>query len=289
MGYQSNEQRTLRLWRVVTYAALSGLAIVGNVICPKMFRNVSPDDPEVYLSSFLSGGLLAEGCLLGIWCALGTQPIKHRLPITCGLAAFGAWSFVVGLQRADRGLPWQAAVVVVVLSGLAFFCAIQVPLWVLRATRGLRIASIEESEEHGAASSQFGIRYLLGFTTGVAVLLVLVRNSLPEDSSSIGPELPEVVLAILIFVIFATVICLPALGCALGDRWRLFWLSWLVATITIGPPLVVGILFAMLGPGPDFVEITMAVFFLALGTGGTTLSVLWVTDLLGFELVTNDD
>lgn len=120
MTSKPNKLDVLRQWRLLTIAALSVFAMAGNLVGPTVFENVGPaDDPLQYIASFFLGALLAEACLLGIWCALGTQPIKYRLPITCGLAAFGTWAFVVGLQLSDiPPMPWQVAVLVV-LAGLA--------------------------------------------------------------------------------------------------------------------------------------------------------------------------
>jgi len=231
------------------------------------------------------GGLVAEACLLAIWVVLGTQAVKFRLPLTGALVLVAACSFLIGLQLPFDGMPLDVAIIII-SAGVAMYCCMQVPLWIMRAITRRRIdlpeaGSLSTKQE----SAQFGLRYLLTCTAAVGVLLVLVKHSLPEGSLAFDTSWGELFGGGFVFVAFSALVCLPSVWLALADERRILWAVWLAVMGIGGPPIVFAALVAMFGPIRYAAEAIASIFSFGLGAGGTTLLVLLVARFLGYRLV----
>lgn len=276
--------------RVVAITGLCGVAVACNVLGPGIFWNARNGSLLMYFAFVASGALIAEVVLLGTWCSLSLQPIKYRLPVTATFVVIGACSYCIGLQLADpsppeQGIPVEVALLIAV-AGLGTFAVIQIPLWVIRRATQFRIA-IPATAVPGESlqKKQFSIRYLMLGTAVVAVVLVLVRNSLPGHSVGISlRELMEILMLMLSFIGLSSLLSVPCLWIALTEKPSLRpWLV-LVCAFVAGPFLVLVCSSMIFGP-QVLEESLLGVPCYEVGLTGTLLAGLWVLRSLGYRML----
>ena len=271
--------------RIAVFSVLIAVFIGANVFGPGLFWNAYRSDFLQYCAFVAAGGPVSEACLLATWVALGAQAVKFRLPLTGSLLLVATCSFVIGLQLPDDDMPLDVAIIIFG-AGLAMYCCMQVPLWIMRAITRQRIeVAGEESLSASHESAQFGLRYLMICTAAVGVLLVLVKHSLPEGSLIGGAPWGEIIGGVCVFMAFSALICIPCVWLALADQHRIMWGVWLVIVCFAGPPIVFAAIVAMFGAPPDTGEVIGSIFLFGLGAGGTTLLVLLVARLMGYRLI----
>jgi hypothetical protein len=271
--------------RISVLVILIGAAIAANLIGPGLFWEAHPETFLALLVFVAVGGLVGEVCLLAIWCALAAQAVKYRLPLTFSLVSVVACAYVMGLQLAADGLPPDVALLICG-AAVGLFCCLQVPLWVFRAALRRRI-DLKDAEPVDAKmeSAQFGLRYLMGCTAGVAVLIVVVQHSIPDEDWDGNIPWLEVILLGLIFMVFSALICIPCIWAALSDHGRGIGCGVLFLVGVIGTGFVTIAITFVVGGGPDLDEIIRDVFGFGAGAAMTMLFVLLIVRSLGYRLV----
>lgn len=276
--------------RFIVMTGLCSLAVACNLVGPSIFWGAGYMDWLQYCAFVTTGALVAEVCLLAIWCGLSQQAIKFRLPVTVALLLVVACSFCIGLQlpdlgRANQGMPLEAALMI---SGAGFglFVVMQVPLWIIRRTTGCRIATPETATLGGSLQGrQFSVGYLMLWTAMIGVLLVLVRNSLPEAREGIPPrDLVSIVMFLLIYVGLSSLLCMPCIWITLAERPQIRSALTLAGAIVAGP-FVILVCTNMIFPGQQIAEVVPSVLCYELGLAGTTLAMLFVLRLLGYRML----
>jgi hypothetical protein len=271
--------------RTAVFALIILFFVCANLIGPWLFWDAYKSDFVENCAYFATGGLIAEFCLLAIWCALGAQSFVLRVPLTTALVIVAACCFVLGLQVPEQGMPRGLGIFLIVAAPLMFAC-IQVPIWILRAATQQQIDVEAGGANTTGRTTQFGMRHLLIGMAVVGLLLVLVRHSLPPGVVD-GPDSWFAIIAGgLTFIGFSAAICLPCVFLALGDRRRGLWALLLVLVIVFGPLLVFAAL--MVIDEVEFyeaAEVVQAVFIFGLGTAATLILVLLAVRDIGYRLV----
>ena len=275
--------------RVVVITGLCLLAVAGNVVVPSFFWGINQMDWLLHCVFVATGALVAEVCLLAIWCGSSLQAIKYRLPVTLALLLVATCSFCLGLQlpdmgQAGRGMPLEAALVITG-AGFGLFVVMQVPLWLIWRTTGSRIATPETARlGESRQGKQFSLGYLMLGTALVGVLLVLVRNSLPEECDGIRlRELVEIFMFLLIYIGLSSLLCLPCIWITLTERPQIRSSLTLAGTIISGPFIMLACT-NMIFPGQESAEVIPGVLCYEFGLAGTTLAVLFVLRSLGYRM-----
>ena len=175
MRYQTRPARIQFFYFVVASALLA------NVCVPAFLSDAWPRDSAMFLRLMAGGALCAEVCLLAIWAALGPQPVIYRVPLAFSLLVLAVCAFLVGLQMRDQPQTQEPdSAVGLAIVAVVMFTAVQIPFLFVRARDHKRIASPDTRFLTPAEDSlQFGLRYLLGWMTGVGLLLAIVRYSVP--------------------------------------------------------------------------------------------------------------
>ncbi len=151
------------------------------------------------------GLLVAQPSLLAIWCALGSQRLIVRLPLSVGIL-FGLFCCFVGsMHSLDKSMPLEATVVMLVGASV-LFGLIQIPLLMRRRKTGWVLG---RPEQVGSATEdgQFHIKHLLLLTTGVAVLVTIAKTVLPDKGFQGGGEpWGQIAVFFLSFIFFASLL-----------------------------------------------------------------------------------
>ncbi len=262
------------------------LAAVANLAGPSLFwdMNFRMDSNQI-LAAMATGALVAEVALLGIWSAVGPSTVIFRLPVTVGVLVLLTCAYVVGLQIPESAMPVEVAIVVIVGAALGFL-AVQVPLWIMRAVSMQRIAllgstALSPQEER----SQFGLKHLIGWTTAISILLVIVKSSIPSAAAqNTNTDWLQLIGILTVFALFSASVTLPCLFLTLSKKRVWLWLIPLVGTTCGGPFVVLFALISMFGPGPDFWQLVTILFSFGIGACLTTCLVLGCCRLMGYRL-----
>jgi acetyl esterase len=286
------DMRNMGMFRASCLAGLCLLGVAGNLVGPSIFWYSYRSEVLQHCAFVATGAMIAEVCLLAIWCGLSRQAITVRLPVTMALVLVGACSFCLGVQLPQRdntvAVPLEAALMVAG-GACAMFLVMQVPLWLIRCATRSRIGT-PESIRLGPVlqGKQFSIGYLMLWMAFISVLLVIVRNSFPTQSEGVPLRiLIEVATFLLIYIVLSSLLCLPCIWIALIERPRIYCALTLVATIIFGP-FVVFVTTNSLLPGQDPIELVLGVLCYEIGFAGTTLGVLFAVRFLGYRMLAND-
>lgn len=153
------------------------IAVIGNCLGTCFFWKAS--DSELLLCPAI-GAMLAEPCLVAVWLALGYQQVVLRIPLATGVLIGVVLAYLQTLNLLDPGnLPLEVTVFFSLIAA-AIFAVLQIPFWIFRLTSGQVITSTDKSGKVDA--SQFGIRHLMITMTVAAVIVLLVKNVIPEGS-----------------------------------------------------------------------------------------------------------
>jgi hypothetical protein len=273
-------------------AVLTGLCVVGaacNVLLPLLFWNRVYESFWWYLALFASGALVSEVCLLGIWCGLSLQALKYRLPITVSLVVIAACTYSLGLQLPDDGMP----LVVALLIGTAafgMFLALQLPLWLMRCCSPRRIASPAlAARGRPSRESQFSVGYLMLWMALVGLLLVVVRNSLPDTNENIPQrELGGILLVILAYIGLSALLCVPCIWIVLGAKNARSAALLLVGLLLIAPWVMLHVGKAAFPPFRTS-DLLVGTAIYSAGLTTTTLGVAIVWWMLGYRYISVPD
>ncbi|NLS98149.1 MAG: hypothetical protein GXX96_38960 [Planctomycetaceae bacterium] len=276
--------------RRIVLSAVTGTFALANLLVPSVFENMSPSYHMVGIAYFCAGGLIAEVCVLAIWGAMGGSPLKYRIPVTLGLVLLAACTLVVGFRILDDGFPLSVAVLVIGLSFGMYVCLLA-PLGIVRRVTKRRIAVPNEvrASAQDRPETQFGLRYLLAGPVVVSGIFILLRYSLPQDDSMVGPSLAEILgmlFGVAVFITFSAMICIPCIWLTLADRRRAGAAVLLAVVVLAGPWIALTVLEMGYGPiGPDVWEAMLVTSSFGAGVSATTLLLLYVWRQLGYRLV----
>lgn len=236
-----------------------GLLIVVCLACDffmvPVLAMVPPGPPKALAFPLLLaivGCVLAQGCLLAAWLALGDQPFWQRLTRHWIVAAILYLVWAAGLAVGQNS---QLAVVgiMVGLSVPLVSIGAQMPLWFARQAFGWRLIRGEEKNDAGPAP--LAIRDLMMATVLVALALALARLAPSPDGK--GLELVWIVMFVVASAI-STMALLPtaplllrvqplARGLLFAGMYAAFWVGLLWLVVLVGwrqglfmpPPLAV--------------------------------------------------
>lgn len=168
-------------------------------------------------------GYILVGCVFGtpfgqimcaaFWTALGSWPLHRRVLFSLIWSAMLLAAIAISFRFEHLGqiLPMVGAAL-----GTQWILA-QIPLWLLAYSLGLRFQPGEQSD---AGNAQFGLRQLMAFTFGIAVVLGLMRWIV---TSKVLTFLNEDVATWLFLALAAMLMSLPLALAALLPR--LAWLA----------------------------------------------------------------
>ncbi len=281
--------RDRRSERRIAFSAVISAFVLANLLVPLAFDGMTPSRFYERVGFFLSGGLVAEACVLAIWGAMAASPAKYRIPVSAGLLLVGVCTCVVGFRAIDDTFPLSVALLLVGLA-LGMFTGLLVPLWLVRLVTGQQITVPGETPARLAAQSsvQFGLRYLLMGPVVVSGVYILLRYSLPHAGPSIGPniaEILEILFGAFVFMAFSAAICMPCIWLTLAERHR-GRAAVLLALIALGGPwfalTLLQVWYGAVGQMWEAVFITVA---FGCGLVMPTLLLLYLMRSLGYRLV----
>ena len=120
------------------------------------------------------------------------------------------------------------------------------------------------------------------------MLVLLVKHSLPEEPPELLIDTYPLWAGVAVFLVFAALICQPAVWLALSARFGGNYLTWFLGVVCLGPLIVTLIFAALFGLGLMDPSFTLGAFTFGLGVAGTTLVVLLITRALGYRLIRPD-
>lgn len=153
------------------------IALIGNCFGTWFFWETA--DSELLLFPAI-GAMLAEPCLVAVWLALGYQQVVLRIPLATGVLLSVVLAYLHTLNLLDPGnLPLEVTIFFSLVAAV-IFAVLQIPFWIFRLTSRQVITTAGKSGNVDA--SQFGIRHLMITMTVAAVIVLLVKNVIPEGS-----------------------------------------------------------------------------------------------------------
>jgi len=280
--------------RPCVVAGLVAAFCVGNLLGPALFwRSDGSDSSGMALAApFANGAFFSEFILLAIWCALGAQAIRIRLPLCVGLVIVAACTYIAGFRLGNVGLSFEIAIAFIVATS-AFFACMLPPFWGLRLYARKHIVADHEAPSGQLRSGQFGVRYLLTMTGWVAVLLVLVKKTLPTNSFvpspqwgfPWAPQWGQLITAGLVYAVFSSCLAIPCVWLALSSQHRWFWATSLAIGVLLGSVIVSIFHYSFAGAGPDWWEPFPYILSFGVGLVATTsAALLLLARLCGLRL-----
>ncbi len=257
------------------------IAAIGNCLGTCFFWKAT--DPELLLCPAI-GAMLAEPCLVAVWLALGYQRVVLRIPLATGVLIGVVLAYLQTLNLLDPGnLPLEVTIFFSLVAAV-IFAVLQIPFWIFRLTSGQVITSADKSGKVDA--SQFGIRHLMITMTVAAVIVLLVKNVIPEGSwegNAPWKQMIGFVTPYLVGICVLALLC-TALVFSQGNRW-------LLAAVIVGVVIAGSIsLYYMPENGPaglnrvNIVRFVRNACLFFVGFLATMIGVLSVYYRIGFRL-----
>ena len=273
---------------LIALLVIFGIAMLGDVLLTWHYLNNFAPNPA--FDYFLSLGLLiAQPCLLSIWCALGSQKLIVRIPAAMGMLA--VLTIVYLSLLVSDGAP---AEVTFVLAGcaIALTLLIQVPAWIFRASTKLTIVLPTETKS-SISSSQYGIKHLMISTAIAAIVVTVAQANAPHISSDqSGVPWLSLILFLAFFIIVASILSFLILAVVFNQKRRLIFAILLMVILLAAPLASLEVLRSVINaspmPGPNFQwtateAFNAFCFFFALAAG--IMSVLFIFYGIGFRLL----
>ena len=272
---------------LIALLVLFGIAIVGNISLTLYYRDSS--SAFISFDFFIALGLLiAQPCVLSIWCALGGQRAMVRIWTSMGMLI--ALTIVyVGLLI---GNDVSSGEFVLVLSGIsiAISAIIQIPLWIFRASTKQVIVLPTETDPNRCAS-QFKIKHLLISTTIAAIVVAVAKANAEHVRFDERDPWFSVGLLLAFFIVVASVQTFLILAVVFNRNHRLVFVAFL-GGIMIAAPFATWAVFQSLpelfgeGGDPVYWEVEEFInaycFFCSLASG--IMGVLFIFYAIGFRL-----
>jgi hypothetical protein len=185
------------------------------------------------------------------WSAFGPGPLILRMPLSAAMVAMCVLIFTASIFVRSRGEVGLG----MVLAGclLAQWTLVQVPLWILGISYGIRMRHREDAQgEDDRRARQFGIRQLLIATTVLAVVLAIGRFVvLNADGGIVDGE----ALIFALLGVAAVLMSLPLLMAALLPRYSVVAVAVVSLLIAVGTFFELPLLQRFQGSGPETVDL----------------------------------
>lgn len=214
---------------------LLAVIVLGHAVFDALFAPFgTPPDEYPYAAAYLVMGVIfLQPVLFALWAGLGSQPYFQRLPwtaVACVVVAYAQsvpWFRVVG-----RVLSSQMATASLLLTLILFGIATLL-FFAIRWLFGWHIAQDLEETSQETGNRQFGLRYLLAWITGSAMLLAVGRVLV--KAGALRPEggLRETAVQVLTFLGVISIALFPSIGVpwltlAYRRQARVVVIGWLV-------------------------------------------------------------
>lgn len=252
-----------RPWRPSVWGPMALLA--AHAVFALLFNPIGANGPDSQaLMGLLVGALFSQPMMCAWWAAWSTTPLVWRAPT--GIAALVLMLLLISLREWEPTLALLYTIV-----GLAFWAVFAVLRW--RTSWRLATADTARLGQDPAAETQFGIRFLMGWTTVVAALCVLAK-AVSFSSGRMGPT----ALVILGYAVVYTLLVAPAPTAVqlvlAGNINRRKVLA--VALVTVACVVGSATLATTIDRGPGFREALKLFFLISLGgiAGGAASAVV---------------
>ncbi len=211
--------------------------LAGNLIIPRMLDSTDWEMGWLQIAFMASGMLVAQFTALAMWCVFGLEKVALRLPMTLGLSLVACCAYILGLNSIDD-LEQELAIYIFICGIGGYFLAC-VPMLIARYGGGFRfrltalVTGSDPTSLH--TDTQVSLRYLMGLTTGFAVLLTLLRAIFPESSRGGPPSALVLMMLILQNAVFTLIwlwACVALFVGSMSRTYRLFVLFGLCALVT---------------------------------------------------------
>lgn len=186
--------------------ALVLVSAIGNVVGTFYFWEISYRPFDQFIWCIGLGLMVAQPCALAVWCALGTQKLVVRVPLTMGILFCLVCEYVGTLYALDNSMPLEITFILIV-GTFVLAAFIQVPLWIFRLKTRHEISLMGE-ERKSAEDSQFGIKHLLITTTIAAVVAAVFQYTFKTGKFDGGAPWAEIIGFLVAFELFISVITL---------------------------------------------------------------------------------
>lgn len=226
--------------------------------------------------------------LAALWSALGPLRLFTRVPLAILLVAAIALMLIVFAALDDVDNEHQMSLVLLLVPPMmtAQFAGTTACFLLLRRTLNRRIGLVAAVSPTQRADAQFGIRHLLLWMTGIALLVggfrLIVFALVPKGLTEIAFPISDILLQIAIFLLFNTILTVPIPWAVLGGGRS--WIRVPIAFVFIGATtgvqhLVYSTLWGIDRPGLLYlaVQVFSATFILTIN--------LLIVRLCGYRLV----
>ena len=220
---------------------------IGNLVLPSVFFNFASSNRWMILALFFDGVLASEVAILASICVLRTTDWQVRLIAgVFGLAGL-ATTLVLGLRIADSQLPIQIAILIYCIA-VAIYSAVAIGSYFVKKRTGLKM-------EHGfgtqtiSQKKQYSVGFLLGVMAVVALLISVVRASLPAHNPGGGPPIQQLIMFTGLFMIYSIMLFVPSMAIGIAKGRTIRWVGAVIFTmVVIGFVLTQSL--AQLSPSP---------------------------------------
>ncbi len=237
----------------ILVCALVVAAAVGNTLFTMYFHSLQPGVNTLHEFGLCVaiGALIAQPCLLSIWCFLLDQRIIIRVPVSMGILLGLTCLYISVLRSLENGnnLPAEA---VLFLTSIPFACVLitGIPMLLLRLL-GRRVISCEDSDQPNIESTQYGIRHMFFLMFLIAVLLLIAQRTFAGIGFQGSAPLIEIIVFVTLFGLLACLLCILSLALVFHPGSRLWSAALIVVSMLAAPALVIWILFSRTAiPGP---------------------------------------
>ena len=283
-GEQLQSTRSFFRWK--GFKLLFGFvaaSLVGNVLVTQMFDNIRWEIGLMQVAFMASGLLVAQFTSLALWCVLGLGQVAPRLTVTLGLSFLSCFAYILGCQRIDK--IEQSLAIYIFVCGVGGFVFACLPLLIARFYGGyrFRLSTLRSPIPPHQLDSQVSLKYLIGLTTGAAILLALFRAIFPESSNG-GPPSAFVLLMLIlqnaVFTLFWLWACVAQFTGAMSRTLKILILLGVCVLVT---PVHL-LLMQWFYPFPVGWTETLNAYAYAIGFSGYTWLALTLAWVFGIEL-----
>ncbi len=204
---------------------------IGNLVLPAIFFNFASSNRWMILALFFDGVLASEVAILASICVLRTADWQVRLIAgVLGLAGLST-TLVLGLRIADSQLPIQIAILIYCIA-VAIYSAVAIGSYFVKKRTGLKM-------EHGfgtqtiSQKKQYSVGFLLGVMAVVALLISVVRASLPAHNPAGGPPITEFILLSGLFIIYGIMLFVPSIAIGIAKGSTIRWIGAVIFTMVV--------------------------------------------------------
>lgn len=255
---------------------LTVVAAIGNYIGAFVVWKIGGESA----ASFSCGLLLAQPCVLSVWCALVRQRLITRVSFSMGIlfVLFSLYMLTLNsLEELPLEVPLICLGIIVVLS-----VSIQLVLLILRQTTG-RALAVDYETETKQADSQFGIKHLLIATTMAAIVIALAQSVFANYQLEGGnPPWWDITVFLISLSILTTIVCLLSTMFVFFDGGRTVFGIFLLIAVFGGPWLVYMALWYYTA-GFKSIDAYFNTLFYAFALGATIVSVLAAFFAIGYR------